>query len=174
MREIKMNNCKLVALVDDEDYDRVSKFSWNAYKSRRVWYALTSIGHTTYSMHRLVMKLWLGNPIRCDHKDGNGLDNRKSNLRLATNAQNLMNKQLYLGSKSGFKGVTWAESAKKWCARIRCNKKLYSLGYFTNKVTAAQAYDRKARILFGEFANLNFPDTIPVDGTFFPMNLDLF
>ena len=92
-----------------------------------------------------------------DHINGDGLDNRKQNLRICTHAENLRNRRLGKNNTSGYKGVSWHKLHKLWYAHISHNKKLMSLGYFKDKEEAAKAYDRKAIELFGEFAKLNFP-----------------
>ncbi|MHC4574071.1 MAG: HNH endonuclease [Planctomycetota bacterium] len=92
-----------------------------------------------------------------DHIDGNGLNNRKSNLRLCTVRQNLWNRRP-AGGTSLYKGVCWRAEKKKWAARITCRDRRHHLGYFDTEMEAADAYDKKAAALFGEFAYLNFPN----------------
>ena len=103
-------------------------------------------------MHRVILSLEQGDSA-VDHKNGDGLDNRKTNLRLATPSQNNMNKLGRRGSTSKYKGVSLCGGgSKKWRARIKHD----SLGRFENEVEAALAYDEKAQQIFGEFAKLNF------------------
>jgi hypothetical protein len=92
-----------------------------------------------------------------DHKDGNGLNNCRGNLRPCTQAQNLRNQSKSLGLSSQFKGVSWFKPVRKWRAYVSLNGKQHSLGYYDCEVEAAQAYDWSAQIYFGEFAKLNFP-----------------
>ena len=106
-------------------------------------------------MHREILNLTLGNKLRVDHKNCNGLDNQKQNLRFATKSQNGMNQKIRMGT-SKYKGVSWHKNRNKWAVWICNNGKRQYLGYFTNEVDAAQAYDRKAKELFGEYARLNF------------------
>lgn len=116
-------------------------------------YAFTRIdGKTTY-MHRLLMNAPDG--VEVDHINGNGLDNRRSNLRLATRQQNCVNRPPVPNKTSRFKGVSWCRSSKKWVAVIHTNRKKTTLGYFVDEKEAARAYDKEASIRFGEFAFLN-------------------
>ena len=105
-------------------------------------------------MHRLIMNPEKG--IQVDHRNHNGLDNTRKNLRLCTSSQNHGNiRNLYKTdkSKSVYKGVDWSMSHSRWRARI-ANK---HIGRFREEIEAAKAYDRAALAMFGEFANLNFP-----------------
>ncbi|MHC4389402.1 MAG: HNH endonuclease, partial [Planctomycetota bacterium] len=90
-----------------------------------------------------------------DHINGDGLDNRKANLRLATVAQNAWNANKR-NPRSGYKGVCFAGEKRLWRAAIVCNRKRIHLGYFRDRTTAAKAYDTAAKRLHGEFASLNF------------------
>lgn len=143
------------AIVDAEDYDRLSQYQWYASKCKNTFYALRHTGRATIVMHRQIMHAPKG--VLCDHKNHNGLDNRKTNLRLCTNAQNSFNRKPKTNGTSKYKGVCWHKSNRKWSARVSCNGRLYNLGYFDNQIDAAIAYDRKAEQIFGEFAYLNFP-----------------
>jgi hypothetical protein len=107
------------------------------------------------SMHRMVVNAPKG--LFVDHINHNGLDNRKANLRICTNLQNLRNKRPKTGCTSEYKGVHWCKGRNKFRANIYLNKKAIHLGYFHDEIAAAKAYDEKARELFGEFAYLNFP-----------------
>jgi hypothetical protein len=148
------------AKVDDEDYERVNKFRWCAnWMNGKSFYAIHSYRrdngtHTGMSMHRLVMGAKNGQNV--DHIHHDTLDNRKSELRICTQSQNLMNKGKSRNNTSGFKGVSWRKDCKKWIALIRKENKTYNLGYFSTKEEAAIAYDQKAKELHGEFAFLNF------------------
>lgn len=107
--------------------------------------------------HRIVWEMHYGplNGQMLDHKDGNRADNRITNLRIATLAQNSANKGPRKGREKEYKGVTWFRNYQKWCCRIRKDGKLLHLGYFLCKHEAARAYNMAAFILFGEFARLN-------------------
>lgn len=136
------------AIVDDEDYELVSRYKWYANKSGNVWYARTMDGGKTILMHWLIMG---GKHI--DHINGNGLDNRRENLRFATSSQQAMNRPSHRGSTSRYKGVSWDSARGKWLATI--GKPSVHLGYFKNEQDAARAYNEDAVKRFGEFARLN-------------------
>jgi len=106
-------------------------------------------------MHRELLRAPKG--LLVDHIDGNGLNNRMSNIRSCTYAQNVQNRQPNINSRSRYKGVCWHKRNKKWQASItKSGKRLY-LGQYDDQIEAALAYDRKAEELFGQFAYLNFP-----------------
>ena len=148
----------LVALVDEEDFERVSAFKWYPLRSHSLTYAYAKVPNTTKSLllHRLVMGSPMGFFI--DHRDrARTLDCRKSNLRIATPAQNQANRK---SARNGYKGVSfWAG---KYSAAIGFERKRIRLGCFVTEAEAARAYDRKALELYGEFALLNFPATATV------------
>jgi hypothetical protein len=108
-------------------------------------------------MHRLIMNPPAGKVV--DHINRIRCDNRRDNLRVCDQAENLRNRRSFRGT-SRFKGVHWNERAHKWVATICLNRKLIHLGYFDDELAAARAYDEKARELFGPFAYLNFPRRI--------------
>lgn len=149
-----------IALIDDEDYEKVRHFRWRALKKSNTTYAITSVrvdGRlTTLRLHRLIMNAPKG--LEVDHVAGDGLDNRKAMLRLATHRQNIANCRKRTGTTSRFKGVSRHKGAGKWQAGIKAGDKRLHLGLYDNEVDAAKAYDAKARELWGEYAFLNFPD----------------
>jgi hypothetical protein len=154
-KRIKLTYGKF-AIVDAEDYERLSKYKWCAVEKARNWYAKTlDKDGKRLSMHRIVAGAPKG--LLVDHINHNGLDNRKPNLRLCTSIQNQQNKRPRSGCTSKYKGVYWHKDRKKFCAKIHLNKKAIHIGYFKDEIEAAKAYDKKARELFGEFAYLNFP-----------------
>ena len=104
-------------------------------------------------MHRQILNAPAD--LCCDHKNHNGLDNRKANLRLCTVAQNNYNKRPLPNKTSKYKGVFWCSEAKKWRAEIRQNDQRIHIGYYDYEQDAAIAYDDYAIDLFGEFAYLN-------------------
>jgi hypothetical protein len=167
-RLIPLNHGKFT-IVDPDDYEKLAKYNWFAvnYCSHH-WYAIRSIPPEkdrrlqTILMHREIMTLEPNMVV--DHINGNGLDNRRANLRPATKLQNAWNRKKIRGNfTSRFKGVSWFKRNSKWRAKITYKGKRIFLGYFDDEEAAARAYDAKARELFGEFAWLNLPeDTKPL------------
>lgn len=147
-----------IALVDNDDYDWLSEWTWAAYLNSGKWYACQSkknYSRVTVPMHRVIMDAPKGMVV--DHINGDGLDNRRANLRICTTAENMRNRGLPSNNTSGYKGVFIQKNGKS-NAHIQLNRKLIHLGMFNNPVDAAHAYDEAAKRLFGEFANLNFPN----------------
>ena len=105
-------------------------------------------------MHRMVIDAQHNQ--RVGHMNGNGLDNRKSNLRICTNAQSRMNAQKRTKGTSKYKGASWHKLEQRWISKIKMNGETIHLGYFKNEQEAAIAYDNAALKYFGEFARLNF------------------
>lgn len=146
----------LAALVDDADVDLLLRTSWYAIPGSYTWYAARGVRRhdgrwTTQLMHK-VLTGW----PRTDHINGQGLDNRRANLRPATTAENVSNMRKHRGS-SRFKGVCWSRREQRWRATIELDGRQAYLGVFREEEAAAQAYDAAARNHFGQFAALNFP-----------------
>jgi len=147
----------LSAIVDASDYDRIRTLGrwqahddgYNRYAIKNVWRASRT---ATIRMHTFIT----GWPY-VDHANGDGLDNRRANLRQATHAQNMANKRRYRNNTSGYKGVVLRPNGR-WWARIWLDSRMRSLGVYDTPEAAALAYDAAARSLFGEFARLNFPE----------------
>jgi hypothetical protein len=148
------------AIVDAEDYEWLSKYKWCASRKERVFYARRNERWTRRQiiMHRFILNAPKG--LFVDHINHNGLDNRRSNLRLCTRAENNRNRRpnIQPNQWSKYKGVSFDKKREVFRAFIYRNKKQYYLGSFKNDTDAAKAYDKKARELFGEFAYLNFPE----------------
>ncbi len=139
------------ALIDDEDYKLVSLYNWRWLSTRN--YAQTSIQQNgtwrTIQMHRLILNAPKG--VEVDHVNGNGLNNRRSNIRLCTRSENMRNRRGWKLNESwgsSFKGVHRMKDGR-FRAQI-------FLGTFDTELEAAHAYNEAARILFGAFAKLNF------------------
>lgn len=159
MKEIRLTQNK-VALVDDEDFERLNQWKWCAYKHRNTFYAVRSTykqGKENIKMHRQILNLKKGDGNICDHKNRNGLDNRKENLRLTTTGLNKYNCKKYVSNTSGYRGVSWYKDKRKWGADISKNGVGTFCGYYDDKVDAAKAYDYAAIRIWGEDAILNFP-----------------
>lgn len=146
------------AMVDDEDFERVKHLHWYAHQKKvgKTIYVRAELGDKYFSLHRLIMNPPLGAVV--DHKDRNGLNNLRSNLRVASFSQNAANQsKITKPSLSKFKGVTRNKSSKKWRAKIGVYKKYLHLGVFSSEAEAGKAYDIAAIKYHGEFACLNFP-----------------
>lgn len=146
----------LTLLVDIADEPLWGSYRWYAYRGARdtTFYARTNIDGNTLLLHRLLVG---ATPTQLvDHRNRNGLDDRRSNLRLCTPAQNASNRPPPKNNTSGYKGVVWLPSSRKWRATIGGNgQPRKSLGLFTDPWEAAQAYNRAALEQWGEFARLN-------------------
>jgi hypothetical protein len=154
VRRIPLTRGKF-AIVDAEDYYRLVKYKWQAMVGGNTFYASGRAAGKPIKMHRFITN---APPyLVVDHIDHNGLNNCRSNLRLCTHAQNVLNAVPNRSTSSKYKGVHWQKATKRWGATIQFNKKLYTLGYFKNQIDAAKAYDKKAKELHGQFACLNFP-----------------
>jgi len=163
MKEIRLTQGK-VALVDDEDYEWLNQWKWNAYRPKGVtWYAKRCVRDSesrrniNVLMHRVIMGLCHGNPLTVDHIDGNGLNNQQSNLRVCTLAQNVRNRHVVIG-KSKYRGVCLCSGRlgkRPWRASINTGGKNLWLGKYATEEEAAVAYNGAALEYFGRFANLN-------------------
>lgn len=155
MKEIPLTR-GLVALVDDEDYETISKFKWHVHETG---YALRKVKHpikgtwTHISMHRQILGIEFGDRRDIDHIDGNRRNNTRLNLRICSRAENQYNRGANSNNTSGYKGVYWKHDRKKWGACIRANDKRKYLGYFPTPEEAYAAYCKAASELHGEFAN---------------------
>lgn len=150
--------------VDADDYDEVMCHVWKARKppSSRTYYVERGEYDSQRKKWKLVLlhRQLLDSPdgVMVDHWNGNGLDNRRKNLRHCTNAQNQANQQLRLDSRTGFRGVDFHAPSQFFRAHIKLDGKKRYLGQFATARDAAIAYDNAARSLYGEFARPNFPD----------------
>ena len=149
-------------IIDRDDCERISQYTWfHAAGYLRARFP----GNTNRLLHRFIMGLNKEDKEMVDHIDGNPLKNSKSNLRLATNAQNSANQRKLKGRvcSSHYKGVSWHKQHKKWHSHIKYNGKSYHIGYFHSEEAAAEAYNEKALELFGDFACINSFLPFPYD-----------
>ena len=150
-------------LIDIIDFKIVSQYRWHCIVKSNTSYARTHIYnppnviHHSILMHRLLIEIPTNSKLMIDHINGNGLDNRRKNIRLATNIENGRNSKRPRNNASGFKGVSWVNRDNKWLARIMITGKRLFLGYFDNPEDAAKAYDKAALKYHKNFAQLNFP-----------------
>lgn len=149
---------KHFAIVSDEDKDLLL-INWTARPGKRTYYARHTLSSTPYrdeSMHVLIAKRMfpeIPEGYEVDHIDGNGLNNQRTNLRLATRGQQRANSRRHQDSSTGFKGVTLHKPTGRYTAGIQYQKKFKRLGYFDTPEEAHAAYCEKAKELFGEFWN---------------------
>lgn len=155
MVKINLGNSEF-ALVDFEDYEYLNELKWHIHKNGNQLYARSVFYENkkqkSIYMHRLILEP-KGKCI--DHINGNGLDNRKCNLRICERHENALNRKMNINNLSGFKGVSWFKVAKKWRAQIQYKKIVYYLGSYEKRIDAARAYNKAAIKFFGEFAKLN-------------------
>jgi hypothetical protein len=151
-----------VALIDDEDA-RLAEFKWFADVRPTVVYAarnaraaeLAAGSPPIIRLHKMVLSAPTGYEV--DHRDGDGLNCRRGNLRLATKSENQRNRGLHKRNRVGLKGVSFHKRTGRWRADIKLPDRQKHLGTFATPEEAARAYDRAALELYGDFARLNFP-----------------
>lgn len=151
--------------MDEADFDWLNQWKWYARKYPRSFYARRNISlgngkRSAVELHRFIMNAGPNDEV--DHRNNNGLDNRRENLRIATIAENRCNKQTYRNNKSGFKGVFKEPECNRWRATIGIHGEIRYLGLFPTAIEAAIRYDQEAIKEFGAFAHLNFPHTVEV------------
>lgn len=146
-------------LVDDDDFGYLTDFKWTLISVGYVGtYVKRGTKWTIILLHRLVMGCTWGDSRIIDHKNGDKLDNQKSNLRLCTHAQNMSNRKKAKNATSQYIGVYFDATSQLWRADIRSHNKKHRLGYFKIEEDAARAYDAAAREFHKEFARPNFRD----------------
>jgi hypothetical protein len=155
----------LRSILDDDVPEEIKAIKWNAHWRRSAFYASARVKLTPgrkgkslmISMHRLIVGAAEGDIV--DHINGNTLDNRRSNLRICSRAQNKQNARKKSQSASQYKGVRYRPGKKTttppWMAVITANGERLCLGRFATEIEAARCYDEAAKRYFGEFANCN-------------------
>lgn len=158
MKQIPLTQ-NLFTIVDDCDYLVLSKYTWHTMKNPKHIYAgrktpMVRGKRKIIYMHRQILCLREGDSTKVDHRDGNGLNNRRHNLRCCTHGENMQNRKTQTHS-SKYKGVSWNKKNRRWVSGIKFERESIHLGSYTNEKEAAKAYDKKAIELFGSFANTN-------------------
>jgi hypothetical protein len=158
MKEILLTQGK-VALVDDEDFDYLNQWKWTASKHSHTIYAIRDVwqkgqnkGKRIY-MHREILET--PQDLEVDHKDNNGLNCQRNNIRNCTHCQNQHNQKTSKNNKTGFKGICFNKHARKYMVQLALNGKTIYGGIYANIKEAAIAYNRLAETNHGEFAKLN-------------------
>lgn len=147
-----------MALVDAADADRVNQHRWHAHVKRRTVYAQRNARKADGSRTPQYLHTFLTGYPQTDHINGDGLDNRRANLREATHTENSSNRRLARNNTSGYKGVDWHKASRKWRARVKVDRKSKHIGCYSTAEEAARAYDVAARELHGGYASVNFPN----------------
>jgi len=157
MKKIPLSR-NMDALVDDEDYEMLSKYKWYATKGANTYYAIrhnprNKEKQTLTLMHRFILNVPDG--MVTDHIDQDGLNNQKHNLRICTRTQNNRNMKLYNSNTSGYRGVYYDNRVNKWYSHIQVNGVALHIGMYFTKEDAAMAYNDAAIKHHGDFASLN-------------------
>ncbi len=156
-----------VVVVDAADYEWLIKYNWTTAKHRHTFYAIRESWvagkRTTVKMHRDILGFKTNDGNIGDHKDRNGLNNQRYNLRVATASLNAYNRKIQTNNTSGYRGVYWHKPMGQWVVYYtREDKKLQYGGLFTDPICAAKAYDAAMKRIRGEEAILNFPNGSPL------------
>ena len=153
MKEIQLTQNK-VAIVDDDDFERISQYNYyfnGKYPCRNK--LISKDKYKTWYIHWDV----IGKPeipFQIDHRDGNRLNNSKTNLRMCSNEQNSYNRHILPRNKSGYRGVSWVKNARKWRSQIYFKRKQIYLGLFSSKEDAIMVYNDAAKKYHKEFTSV--------------------
>lgn len=153
MMELKIKEHTI--LIDDEDFPFLFNKKWRVLKTQDGHlYVTTGRAGDYKGLHRILLDVKDPN-ILVDHINGNGLDNRRANLRLCNNMENQRNRIKKAKGSSKYKGVSWSKEKNLWKSYICIKRKTYHLGYFDDEIVAAKKYDEAAIKHFGQFARIN-------------------
>ena len=169
MKTLKLRNSPLLAVIDDEDYDKCIKHNWYLVKKKHGKHISIS---TTINRKLLGLSIFLlgsKEGYHIDHKDRDGLNNQKSNLRHITQKDNNRNIGIKGNNTSGYIGVSWHKKSQRYQVQIYHNKKRVYLGTYNSKEEGAKIYDSAIKYHYKEFGVLNFPD----DGTITPKSIEM-
>lgn len=142
----------LSALIDEDDYHIVSKYKWHSSQGYAAATLINEGASTSILMHRLILNPPPGYVV--DHINGTRSDNRRSNIRICSHAENLCNRPMQANNTSGYKGVSWSKRKQKWQALIESKGRQIHLGYYDNKIEAAAAYAEAAKSIHGQYFKL--------------------
>lgn len=168
MKTISLTRGK-VAVIDDDDYERVSALEWHAVPSRHTWYAKRSFRDAETrkqhpeSLHRFILGLQISDRRRVDHANRDGLDCRRSNLRISSHVENARNSGPRINNTTGFKGVSairYPSGFISYRGIVWVSGKAITTETCQSAESAAKAYDMLAKHFYGEFAYLNFPSEV--------------
>jgi len=160
-RKIPVSNIPdLFIIVDEDDFYKIINYKWSVYKTKdygSTYYARTYIKELKKNvlLHRFIMNCDDEEKRIIDHINNNGLDCRKLNLRFSNHTLNNMNRRIQRNNKSGYRGVCWNATNKKWSSQIQYKRKQIFIGNFDDKRDAAIAYNKMSKKLFKEHAYLN-------------------
>lgn len=144
-----------VVIIDDIDFEKIKKYLWYWLPYKKHGYAWAKVNKKTLLLHRFILNT--PKKMVTDHKNGNGLDNRRENIRICTMSENLIYKGKLINNTTGYKGVYHEKRSKRnpWFVRLMVKGKLYCLGCYKTKTDAALAYNKAALKYHGKFAYLN-------------------
>jgi hypothetical protein len=151
MSLIKLTQNKYSA-VDEDDFIKLNRYKWHYNVKRKgdQGYAQRKSKNKIIYMHDFIVNCPPNKIV--DHKDGDSLNNKKENLRICTQTNNMMNKSIMSNNKSGYKGVHFHKQTGKWRAQIKVKGKIKSLGLFDNPEDASKIRNKAAKLYHGEFA----------------------
>ena len=149
MKQISLTQ-GMYAIVDDADFEWLNQWKWHIQAGHNTYYAVRKCNGKRIRMHRLILGCTENEEV--DHKNHNGLDNQRHNIRKCTHSQNMQNLPYRKGGSSKYKGVSWDKESRKWLASIKLNGIKQRIGLYLLDIDAAKAYDKVAIKLFGDFA----------------------